>query len=435
MPIKQTQNQPEDGLEIYIVGGAVRDSLLKIPITDRDWVVIDTTPEDMIKRGFKPIGKDFPVFLHPHTKEEYALARTEKKVKPGYQGFIFHTGPDVTLKDDLLRRDLTINAIARSKESKLVDPFNGQKDLENKTLRHVSMAFKEDPVRVMRLARFNARFDDFLVHKNTVQLVKEMNQNQELNALVPERIWQEFSKGLLEKNPLKMLHVLVKCEASMILSEIHHNLPIYLNSKKAQQYLLSRKNLPAGQKISEVASQCALLLISMQLALSEQKNHQTHFKKQALDLLNRLKAPKEVIELAQLVLKHANACLKICKELTSATKNNAENILKFIEQTDGMRKSDRFECFLTVALAHETLEEQNYSRQLLVSRWMQYLQVIKSIKLGKKRLQNKTGPEIAKIVRQERLTSITNYLKNSTALEENLGISKTKAPSPSSFKR
>lgn len=204
-------------MKTYVVGGAVRDALLGLPVQDRDHVVIGATPEQMLAAGFTPVGKDFPVFLHPKTHEEYALARTERKTAAGYKGFIFHTDENVTLEQDLIRRDLTINAIARDEAGGLVDPFNGQKDLHNRIFRHVSDAFAEDPVRILRLARFAARFSiaphDFVVAPETLKLMCDMVAKGEVDALVPERVWQELARGLMEVKPSRMFEVLRECGA------------------------------------------------------------------------------------------------------------------------------------------------------------------------------------------------------------------------------
>jgi tRNA nucleotidyltransferase (CCA-adding enzyme) len=200
-------------MKTYVVGGAVRDRLLGLPVQDRDHVVVGATPEDMLAHGFKPVGKDFPVFLHPETHEEYALARTERKTAPGYKGFVFHAAPEVTLEQDLARRDLTINAIAEDASGALVDPFGGQADLAARVLRHVGPAFAEDPVRVLRIARFAARFPDFHVAEETLALMRAMAQNGEVDHLVPERVWQEFSRGLMEARPSRMIALLHECGA------------------------------------------------------------------------------------------------------------------------------------------------------------------------------------------------------------------------------
>ncbi len=203
-------------MKTYLVGGYVRDSLLKkagYPVTpgDRDWVVVGATPEEMMSKGFIPVGKDFPVFLHPATHEEYALARTERKTGHGYHGFAFYTSPSVTLEEDLLRRDLTINAIAQADDGTLIDPYGGQQDLEKQILRHVSPAFSEDPVRILRVARFAARFSSFSLAPETAALLRGMVESGEADALVPERIWAELSKGFLAEAPLRMISILRVC--------------------------------------------------------------------------------------------------------------------------------------------------------------------------------------------------------------------------------
>ncbi|MDN5842244.1 MAG: hypothetical protein L0H54_02190 [Alcaligenaceae bacterium] len=195
-------------MQVYVVGGAVRDDLLGLPAGDRDWVVVGATPEAMATRGFKPVGGDFPVFLHPRTHEEYALARTERKTGRGYKGFVFHAGADVTLADDLRRRDLTVNAMARGADGTLIDPLNGQADLRARILRHTGPAFIEDPVRLLRLARFAARFADFSVAPETLALARQLVRDGEVDALVPERVWQELAKGLMTDHPGRMLDLL-----------------------------------------------------------------------------------------------------------------------------------------------------------------------------------------------------------------------------------
>jgi len=200
-------------MKTYIVGGAVRDRLLGLPVVDRDYVVVGATPDEMRALGYQPVGKDFPVFLHPQTHEEYALARTERKSGHGYKGFKVYAAPDVTLEDDLRRRDLTINAMAEDEGGVLVDPYGGQRDLAAKTFRHVSEAFAEDPVRILRVARFAARFTDFAVAPETHALMQQMVDNGEVDALVPERVWQEVARGLMEAQPSRMFRVLRDCGA------------------------------------------------------------------------------------------------------------------------------------------------------------------------------------------------------------------------------
>jgi tRNA nucleotidyltransferase (CCA-adding enzyme) len=207
-------------MKVYQVGGGLRGEMLGLAVQDRDWVVVGADPAEMARRGFRPVGADFPVFLHPETHEEYALARTERKTGPGYRGFAFHAAPDVTLEQDLERRDLTINAMARGEDGVLVDPHGGAKDLRAGVLRHVSPAFAEDPVRILRVARFAARFG-FAVAPETMALMRRMVDAGEADALVPERVWQELSRGLLEKSPSRMIAVLRECGAlARVLPEV-----------------------------------------------------------------------------------------------------------------------------------------------------------------------------------------------------------------------
>jgi tRNA nucleotidyltransferase (CCA-adding enzyme) len=200
-------------MDAYIVGGAVRDRLLGLPVQDRDWVVVGATPDDLRALGYIAVGADFPVFLHPETREEHALARTERKTAPGYRGFAFHAAPDVTLEEDLQRRDLTINAMAEAADGTLIDPWGGARDLEAHLLRHVSPAFAEDPVRILRVARFAARFEGFQVAAETEALMRRMVESGEVDALVPERVWRELSRGLMERRPSRMFDVLRSCGA------------------------------------------------------------------------------------------------------------------------------------------------------------------------------------------------------------------------------
>jgi tRNA nucleotidyltransferase/poly(A) polymerase len=200
-------------VKTYVVGGAVRDQLLGLPVQDRDYVVVGATPDEMVAQGFTPVGRDFPVFLHPQTHEEYALARTERKSGHGYKGFTVYAAPEVTLEEDLRRRDLTINAMAMDQSGQIIDPYGGQSDLQARIFRHVSEAFAEDPVRILRVARFAARFTDFSVAPETLALMRKIVAAGEVEALVPERVWQELSRGLMEKQPSRMFRALRECGA------------------------------------------------------------------------------------------------------------------------------------------------------------------------------------------------------------------------------
>jgi tRNA nucleotidyltransferase (CCA-adding enzyme) len=240
-------------VKLYVVGGAVRDRLLGLPAADRDWVAVGATPEQLVALGYLPVGKDFPVFLHPRTHEEVALARTERKVALGYRGFQIHAAPEVTLEEDLLRRDLTINAIAEAEDGTLIDPFGGRADLAAGVLRHVSPAFAEDPVRLLRLARFAARFPHFKVAPETEALLRQLVQAGEVDALVPERVWQELSRGLMAERPSRMLQVLQRCGA------LQRLLPGFPNEAPEPGATLDRA-AAAGPDAAPLPVRAALLL-------------------------------------------------------------------------------------------------------------------------------------------------------------------------------
>ena len=318
-------------MKAYVVGGAVRDELLGLALQDKDYVVVGATPEEMERLGFKPVGRDFPVFLHPQTHEEYALARTERKSGRGYKGFTVHAAPDVTLEDDLRRRDLTINAMAKDPDSGvLIDPFHGREDLENKILRHVSEAFAEDPVRILRVARFAARFG-FRVADETMALMRRMVQSGEADYLVPERVWQEFARGLAEPHPEKMFEVLEACGlADKLLDGVKPVLPLLSLSAKAKAPVPVRFAVIAWpHKESDVGAVC-----------------------------ERLKAPNEVRELALLACRNRLA-------LRAAPQATAAGLLELLKRTDALRRPERFADLLEVArLASPGLETARLERAL-----------------------------------------------------------------------
>ncbi|WP_313960316.1 CCA tRNA nucleotidyltransferase [Bordetella genomosp. 13] len=309
-----------DGLQAYVVGGAVRDEMLGLPAGDRDWVVVGSTPEEMSRRGFVPVGGDFPVFLHPRTKEEYALARTERKSGRGYQGFTFYTGADVTLEQDLLRRDLTVNAMARTPEGALVDPLDGAADLRARVFRHVGEAFSEDPVRILRLARFAARFGDFTVADDTLRLCRDMVEAGEADALVPERVWKEMSRGLMAETPSRMLDVLGQAGA---LARVAPGLQ-WTDAHGSALDEAARAGLP-------LASRYAVLARTADDAPA---------------LGRRWRVPAECADYARLLqpmLAYARQC----------DAPDAERALALIETCDGLRKPERFaELVRAAALLH-----------------------------------------------------------------------------------
>jgi tRNA nucleotidyltransferase (CCA-adding enzyme) len=337
-------------VKTYAVGGAVRDELLGLPVQDRDWVVVGATPEDMAAAGFKPVGKDFPVFLHPQTREEYALARTERKTAPGYKGFVFHADAGVTIEEDLARRDLTINAIAKGEDGSFIDPFRGRDDLAHKVLRHVSPAFVEDPVRVLRVARFAARFADFTIANETMALMAEMVANGEVDHLVPERVWQELARGLMEAKPSRMFDVLRACGA---LKKILPELDRLWGVPQRADYHPEVDTGIHVMMVIDMAAQLGLPLTARFAALSHDlgkgttpadvlPRHIGH-EQRSVNLLGplceRLRVPADCRELALLVARFHGDVYKI-GELRPKT------IVTILERCDVFRRPERFEELL-----------------------------------------------------------------------------------------
>jgi tRNA nucleotidyltransferase (CCA-adding enzyme) len=343
---------------IYTVGGAVRDALLGLPVKDRDYVVVGADPEQLRALGYQPVGKDFPVFLHPDTHEEYALARTERKSAPGYAGFAFHAAADVTLEQDLMRRDLTINAIAMDEQGNLIDPYGGQADIQNKIFRHVSKAYAEDPVRILRLARFAARFPDFSIASETMQLMQTMVQAGEVDALVPERVWQELSRGLMEKKPSRLFQVLLECGAlQKILPELAAlNTVQYTSSSQLEKNLYSI----ALQVVDEAAQHNASLAIRFALLLCDAEMLNGHSDVAStttkLSSLNttfieaacaRLKIQNEVRDVVIMFARESS-------NLRHANTFSVEMLVKLFERCDAFRRPERFGELL-IAMQYQNL--------------------------------------------------------------------------------
>ena len=339
-------------MEIYLVGGAVRDSLLGIEPKDRDWVVVGATPQQMEALGYKAVGKDFPVFLHPKTKEEYALARTERKTGPGYHGFEFHASPEVSLEEDLVRRDLTINAMAQDNDGNIIDPFNGREDLENGRLRHVSNAFVEDPVRILRIARYAARFAkwDFHVAHGTHALMKEMVASGEVDALVAERVWQELERSLGEAAPQRFFEVLRNCGA---LARIFPELEALFGVPQPEHHhpeidsgIHTLMVLEQAAKLSpDTRVRFAALVHDLGKGTTPEEEWPKHIAHEARGvplvkaMCQRLRIPKDYRELAVHVTRdHLN--YHRAAELRPAT------LLKLLEQIDAFRRPERLEQFL-----------------------------------------------------------------------------------------
>jgi len=344
-------------MKTYLVGGAVRDELLGYPHKEKDWVVVGATAEDMLADGFQQVGKDFPVFLHPDSKEEYALARTERKTSPGYKGFDVHATADVTLEQDLLRRDLTINALARDETGEIIDPFNGLQDIRDKILRHVSPAFTEDPVRILRVARFAARYLHlgFSVADETMQLMKQMVEDGEVDALVPERVWQEMEKALGERSPARFIEVLRDCGAlERILPELNRLFGVPQPEQHHPEIDTGVHTLMVLQQACRLSDDTEVRFAALMHDLgkgvtpeSEWPQHIEHEARGAelvLDVCKRLRIPNEYRDLAERTARfhlHYHRAL----ELKPST------VVRTLEQLDAFRKPRRFEKFLLASEA------------------------------------------------------------------------------------
>ena len=337
-------------MQVYCVGGAVRDELLGLPVKDRDWVVVGATPEQMAAQGYRPVGKDFPVFLHPETQEEYALARTERKTAKGYKGFQVYAASDVTLEQDLARRDLTINAIARDEHGALIDPFHGQADIASKTLRHVSAAFAEDPVRILRAARFAARFTEFNVAPETMALMRRMVEDGEVDALVPERVWQELATGLMEAKPSRMFAVLRECGAlQRILPEVdrlwgvpqppqHHpeidtgvHVMLVVDYAAAQGYALPVRFAALTHDLGKGTTPKDML--------PRHIGHEERSHGLVQEVCKRLRVPNDCRDLALIVARlHGKAY--------RALEMRPDTVVQLLHDTDALRQPQRFDAFL-----------------------------------------------------------------------------------------
>ncbi|MDX1755473.1 MAG: multifunctional CCA tRNA nucleotidyl transferase/2'3'-cyclic phosphodiesterase/2'nucleotidase/phosphatase [Marinobacter sp.] len=368
-------------MDTYLVGGAVRDELLGIPVKDRDWVVVGASPEDMLAQGYRQVGADFPVFLHPQTNEEYALARTERKQGHGYHGFVVYSAPDVTLEEDLRRRDLTINAMARDADNQLVDPFNGHQDLTDRWLRHVSPAFAEDPLRILRTARFAARFapKGFRVADETMALMRQMVADGEVNHLVPERVWQEVQRALQEQAPTVFFEVLQACNALAVL------IPELDESRLATA-------LAALRCISAKADATDTRLAAL---LSPLPARQAEHRAQAM------KAPNECQQLVRLTTR----CREQLGTLPADTGACAEDLLQLLELTDAWRKPERFDRLIGVLGCVVERRQAPILEQL-----QQAANTTAQVNARELMAQGHKGKALGQAIRQERLRRIQALL-------------------------
>lgn len=371
-------------MKVYLVGGAVRDELLGIEPKEKDWVVVGTTPEDMLRLGYKQVGKEFPVFLHPKTGEEYALARMERKVAPGYAGFKFNSAQGVTLEEDLQRRDLTINAIAKTPEGQLIDPYHGQQDLKQKILRHISPAFEEDPVRILRIARFAARYAErgFTIAAETYDLMKKMVAVGEVDALVAERVWKELERALGEVNPEVFFEVLDKCGAlAKLFPLLTAQEGLWLSAKsKGMKALRQAVKLRANTVI-----RFSVLLYDFP-------------KKDITYLCRRYCLPTEYQDMALLVNQYYPECLQFCSR-------SAENILTIFLATDAFRRENRFNIFLDACSVIAESQNENFPRADIGKIYA----AVKAVDVKELIGQGLKGAEIGAKLEVKRLRTIKNY--------------------------
>jgi tRNA nucleotidyltransferase (CCA-adding enzyme) len=408
----EPDDDPVAGLTVYRVGGVVRDRLLGRVASDADFVVVGSTPEAMRERGFRPVGRDFPVFLHPRTGEEYALARTERKAGRGYHGFVFHTGPDVSLEDDLARRDLTINAMAEDEAGRLVDPFDGRSDLEARILRHVSPAFREDPVRILRLARFHARFPDFAIADETLSLCREMVADGEADHLVPERVWQELSSALMETRPSRCFELLRETGAlGVVLPEVDRLFGV-------PQVARHHPEIDAGVHTLMVVDQAArlgaplparfaALVHDLGKALTPADRLPRHVGHEKAGLApiravcERLRVSVECRDMALLVGEHH---LKVHRALEL----KPSTVVRLFERLDAFRRPERLEPFLLACEADRRgrtgREDEPYPQADFLRRAHAAAGSVEARPFVERGLR---GPAIAEAVHAERVKRVT----------------------------
>jgi tRNA nucleotidyltransferase (CCA-adding enzyme) len=422
-------------MQTYLVGGAVRDALMGLPVQDRDWVVVGATPQALLDQGFVAVGRDFPVFLHPKTKEEYALARTERKTAPGYQGFAVHASPDVTLEDDLARRDLTINSIAVHADytgdsgtfdaklwqtpGALTDPYGGQQDIANKVLRHVTVAFREDPVRILRLARFAARFTDFHVARDTLELMRDMVNSGEADHLVAERVWQELARGLMEAQPSRMFAVLRDCGAlARLLPELdrlwgvpqspeHHpeidtgvhvmlvlDMAARLHASLPVRFACLTHDLGKGTTPSDI--------------LPRHIGHEERGVRLLKTLCQRLRVPVECNELAQAVAReHGN--------IHRSATLDAAAIVRLLERCDAFRKPARFADILLAcecdARGRKGLQDAPYPQAQRLAEALLHAQSVATDLIAAHAISTgASGPKIGEMIQKARTEAIASGL-------------------------
>ena len=404
-------------MKIYEVGGAVRDTLMGLPVQDRDWVVVGATKDDLLRLGYRPIGKDFPVFLHAKTREQYALARTEQKTGPGYHGFSFDTSKTVSLEEDLARRDLTVNAMARDESGHIIDPYGGQLDLERKVLRHVSDAFIEDPLRVLRVARFSARFAQlgFSVAPETTEMMKKMSETGELDELRPERVWQETNKALVEKSPQQYFLVLRDCGA---LARVFPELEALFGVPQPARWhpeIDTGIHVMMALKIAAELSDKAEIRFAVlahdlgkgttpKKLLPGHRGHEERSLKVLASLCARLPVPKNYQALAEAVARYHGLVHK-------ASSLRPNTLHKIIAAVDGIRRPGRFEDFLIAceadARGRKGLEEQAYPQAEILKCALHAARTVRAEETE----NSAKGKALGELIRQKQIEAISAALK------------------------
>ena len=403
----------------YLVGGAVRDALMGLPVKDRDWVVVGGTPGALLRQGYIAVGRDFPVFLHPTTREEYALARTERKTNPGYHGFIVHAAPDITLEQDLARRDLCMNAIAQNADTgTLIDPFCGQQDIAGKVLRHVSESFTEDPVRILRVARFAARFTDFSVAPETLALMRQMVKDGEADHLVAERVWQELAKGLMQAQPSRMFEVLRNCGALLRL------LPELDRLWGVPQSPEHHPEIDTGIHVMMVLDVAAQVGSSLEVrfaclmhdlgkgttpadVLPRHIGHEERGVKLLKTLCQRLRVPVHCSELATVVAReHGN--------IHRSASLNAAAIVRLLERCDAFRKPARFEEIMQAcecdARGRLGLQDQPYPQAARLLSALQHARAVDTAAIAASaQAAGLSGEKIGQKIQAERVAAVAKY--------------------------
>ena len=406
---------PDPAFEAYVVGGAVRDRLLGQPVNDRDWVVVGATPKEMLEAGFRQVGADFPVFLHPQTHEEYALARTERKAAPGYRGFVVQADPSVTLEQDLSRRDLTINAMALARDGTLIDPFGGRADLRGRVLRHVSPAFAEDPVRILRVARFAARFADFRVAPDTLALMRAMVEAGEVDALVAERVWQELARALMEARPSRCFDLLRECGALRVL------LPEVDRLWGVPQPPAHHPEVDTGVHLMMVLDEAARTQAPLAVRFAclchdlgkgttpadqwpRHIGHESRSAKLARAVCERLKAPVDCRGLAELAARehgHVHASLAV----------ESAALLRLLERCDALRRPARFADLLLAcecdARGRLGFEQRDYPQRMRLLQALAFARSVDTAAVAQRcAALGQSGPRIGEAIHAARIEAL-----------------------------